>query len=147
MNLLFAGSGYIGLFFSSFLAATIIPFSSEAMLLLSIEHFGNWPLPLFVASTGNILGSMVNYGLGYKGKNLILNRWMRMDDTAIEKAASMYNRYGLFSLLFAWVPVVGDPLTVAAGIFRTNYFLFLLLVSIGKTGRYFFIIYAWYYFQ
>jgi len=133
---LFSQYGYIGLFLAAFLAATILPFSSEALLLLLIHQTGEWMVPVLAASAGNILGSVVNYWLGYRGSRLLLHKWLRLDDKTIDKAERNFNRYGVYSLLLAWLPVVGDPLTVAAGLFKTRFSLFLLLVSIGKTGRY-----------
>jgi len=132
----FTQYGLIGLFLAAFLAATILPFSSEALLLVLVHQRGDWLLPVLAASAGNILGSVVNYGLGYKGSRLLLHKWLRLKDRTIEQAERSFNRYGVYSLLFAWLPVVGDPLTVAAGLFKTRFSLFLLLVSIGKAGRY-----------
>ena len=128
--------GLIGLFSAAFLAATILPFSSEALLLLLIHQRGDWVWPVVAASFGNILGSVVNYVLGYTGSRWLLVKWLRLDDRTIDRAERHFNRYGVYSLLFAWLPVVGDPLTVVAGLFKTRFSLFLILVSLGKVGRY-----------
>ena len=133
---IFTAYGYIGLFFAAFLAATILPLSSEAVLYFSIQQSGDWWIPVLIASLGNILGSVINYWLGYKGSNFLLKKLLRMDTNSIRKATNRFQRYGVYSLLFAWVPVIGDPLTVAAGLFKTRFILFLLLVSIGKSSRY-----------
>ena len=133
---IFSTYGYIGLFLAAFLAATIIPLSSEAVLYYMIYQSGDWLLPVIVASAGNVLGAMLNYWLGYKGSKLLLKKILRMDENDIQLAKKRYRKYGVYSLLLAWVPVIGDPLTVAAGLFKTPFSLFLLLVTIGKAGRY-----------
>jgi len=133
---IFTTYGYFGLFLAAFLAATVLPLSSEAVLYFSIQQNGEWAIPVLIASLGNILGSVVNYWLGHKGSNLLLQKLLHMDARSIRKATRRFQKYGVYSLLFAWIPVVGDPLTVAAGLFKTRFFLFLLLVSIGKSSRY-----------
>jgi len=137
-----AGYGYLGLFLSSFLAATILPFSSEVVLgvLLSydISPYGT----IFTATTGNVLGSVVNYGLGVWGSGRLLNKLFGISRVEIEKAETRFKKYGIFSLLFAWVPIIGDPLTVVAGMLKLNFFLFVLLVGIGKFLRYVFVAWA-----
>ena len=130
------GYGLIGLFTSAFLAATILPFSSEVLLFLLIRQSGNWLEPLAAASAGNILGSVLNYYLGYFGEDFLFYKLFRLNRKTVEKASLRFRRYGVYSLLFAWVPVVGDPLTVVAGAFKVRLFLFLVLVSIGKIARY-----------
>jgi membrane protein YqaA with SNARE-associated domain len=133
---IFAEYGYWGLFAASFLAATILPFSSEVVLgfLLSLE-FDPY-VAVFVATIGNVAGSVVNYGLGVLGSQVLLNKVLGISTLKIEKAENRFKKYGVFSLLFAWVPIIGDPLTVAAGILKINFFLFLLLVGAGKFLRY-----------
>ncbi|RMH63008.1 MAG: DedA family protein [Calditrichaeota bacterium] len=134
---------YLTLLASSFLAATILPFSSEALLLFLVEKQFNIPALLLTASIGNIGGALVNYYLGRLGSRKALHTWLRMDDTAIQNARRRYNKWGVWSLLLAWVPVIGDPLTVAAGLFGTSFPLFLLLVTLSKAGRYIFLVYLW----
>lgn len=134
--------GYLGLFFSSFLAATILPFSSEVVLGVLLNHDFSPLLSIFVATAGNVLGSAVNYGLGVMGSQVLLNKLLGISIQDIEKAETRFKKYGIFSLLFAWVPIIGDPLTVAAGILRVNFTLFLFLVTIGKCLRYVFISWA-----
>lgn len=127
---------YLGLFLSSFLAATLLPLSSELVLGALLKQGFNPYSLLFVATFGNVLGSVVNYGLGAFGGRLILHKWWRMSDPEIQRAEKRFRKFGMFSLLWAWVPVIGDPLTVAAGILKINFFLFLLLVGLGKGLRY-----------
>ena len=133
---------YLSLFLISFLAATILPFSSELTLagLMVTSNYDNLLL-LIVASLGNVLGSVVNWILGFYSRNLSKKKWFPFKDQQIEKATSWFNRFGKWSLLFAWVPIIGDPLTVAAGLLRVKFVEFLTFVAIGKVGRYFLIYY------
>jgi len=133
---------YWGLFLASFLAATILPFSSEVVLGYLLSHDFSPYVTVSVATTGNVLGSVINYGLGVLGSRVLFNKFFRMSDREIEKAENRFKKYGVFSLLFAWVPIIGDPLTVAAGILKINFIVFLFLVSIGKFLRYVFISWA-----
>ena len=132
----FAEYGLWGLFLASFLAATLLPVSSEVVLGYLLTHGFSPYMTVFVATSGNVLGSVVNYGLGIFGSLIILYKILRMSPLEIEKAETRFRKYGILSLLFAWVPVIGDPLTVAAGVLKVNFALFLLLVSIGKFLRY-----------
>jgi membrane protein YqaA with SNARE-associated domain len=130
----FAGFGYGGLFLAAFLAATILPLSSEVVLVLLLAQGLNPPLLIAVATLGNLLGAVLNYALG-RGGMRFLRRWRPSPDEH-SRAAAAYRKYGAASLLFAWVPVIGDPLTVVAGALRVNLGLFLLLVGAGKLARY-----------
>lgn len=134
---------YWVLFGSSFLAATILPFSSEALLLVQLEQQHNVSALLVAASAGNVLGSVVNYYIGLKGSRFLLEKVIRMKEESIVRARERFKRYGMYSLLLAWVPVIGDPITVVAGMLRAPFYLFLLLVTVSKVGRYLFLIYAW----
>ena len=134
--------GHLGLFFASFLAATILPFSSEVVLGVLLSHDFNPYVTVFVATAGNVLGSVVNYGLGVLGSQILLNKFLGISTRQIGKAENRFKKYGAFSLLFAWVPVIGDPLTVAAGILKINFVLFLFLVTMGKFLRYVFVSWA-----
>jgi membrane protein YqaA with SNARE-associated domain len=90
----------------------------------------------FLASLGNVLGAAVNWGLGRFCLRWQDRRWFPFDKEKLDRAGRWFSRYGVWSLLLAWVPFIGDPLTFAAGVLRVNFWLFLLLVSIGKAGRY-----------
>jgi len=131
---------YVFLFFTSFLAATIFPFSSELTLaaLLKIGIYS----PLLIigtASLGNILGSIFNWVLGFYLLKHINKKWFPFKQNQIDKASKIFSKYGVWSLLFAWVPVIGDPLTLIAGILKVNFLHFLILVAVGKIGRYLFV--------
>jgi len=132
----FLDYGYTGLFIASFLAATILPLSSElvfAGLLLNDLPMANL---VIIATAGNSLGSATNYALGYWASQAVIQKYLKMSDEEFVKAEQRYVKYGTFSLLFAWVPVIGDPLTVIAGVLRINVMVFLLLVTTGKFARY-----------
>jgi membrane protein YqaA with SNARE-associated domain len=133
---------YLSLFIISFLAATILPFSSELTLagLMATSSYDNLLL-LAVASLGNILGSVVNWILGFYSRNLSTKRWFPFKDKQIEKSSKWFNRFGRWSLMFAWVPIIGDPLTLVAGLLRVKFVEFLILVTIGKVSRYLIIFY------
>ncbi|WP_440919814.1 YqaA family protein [Candidatus Pelagibacter sp.] len=129
---------YLSLFIISFLAATIFPFSSEAILatyLLSETH--NKFLLIFFASFGNILGSIFNWFLGIYFLKFQNKKWFPFSKTQIDRSSKWFKKYGKWSLLFAWVPIIGDPLTFIAGTMRIKFLIFLLLVSFGKIMRYF----------
>lgn len=129
--------GYVGLFLSALLAATVLPFSSEAVLV-GLMAAGDYDMTWlwFLASLGNVLGAAVNWGLGRFCLRWQDRRWFPVDKEKLDRAGRWFSRYGVWSLLLAWVPIIGDPLTFAAGVLRVNFWLFLLLVSIGKAGRY-----------
>ena len=133
---------YLSLFIISFLAATILPFSSELTLagLVATSSYDS-SLLLIVASLGNVLGSVVNWILGFYSRNLSTKKWFPFKDEQIEKSSKWFNKFGRWSLLFAWVPIIGDPLTLAAGLLRVKFIEFLILVTIGKVSRYLVIFY------
>lgn len=130
-------TGYAALFGSAFLSATLLPGSSEAALvgLLATGH-GPPAVLIAIATAGNVLGSVVNWSLGRFFAHFRDRRWFPVSRHAYERAETWYRRYGSWSLLFSWLPVVGDPLTLVAGALRTDIRWFLLLVSIGKAARY-----------
>lgn len=127
---------YFSLFCSGLLAATLFPASSEIVLLALLQQGYN-PLWLFIAATaGNTLGSCVNWYLGLKLLNFQHKRWFPVSAAALSRAQQQFQRFGSWSLLFAWLPVVGDPLTLVAGVLKVRFKLFLLLVLVGKAARY-----------
>ncbi|WP_444914746.1 YqaA family protein [Microbulbifer sp. TRSA007] len=128
--------GFLGLFVSAFLAATILPLSSEIVLTgLLLQGLSPWAL-IVVATTGNVAGSLLNYALGYWASLGVIKKWLRMSEEEFVKAEQRFKKYGVFSLFFSWVPIIGDPLTVMAGVLRIRLIWFLLLVATGKCLRY-----------
>ncbi len=126
-----------GLFALAFAAATLIPAQSEAALAALVVA-GGLPVAILVAvaSLGNVLGSVVNWGLGRFIERYRDRRWFPVRPEALARAARWYGRWGHWSLLLSWVPVIGDPLTVAAGVLREPLWRFVLVVGLAKTGRY-----------
>ena len=132
----FTELGYIGLFVASFLAATILPLSSE-IVLSALLLSGLSPIALVaIATTGNVLGSLTNYALGYWASLEIIKKWLKISEEEFVQAEQRFVKYGLFSLCFAWVPIIGDPLTVLAGVLRIRLWLFVIFVAVGKLMRY-----------
>ncbi|MDX5150845.1 MAG: YqaA family protein [Acidiferrobacterales bacterium] len=133
---IFSGLGFFGLFIASFLAATILPLSSEVVLTALILN-GLSPTALVaVATIGNVLGSLTNYALGYWASLEVIKRWLKMSEQDFVRAEQRFTKYGLISLCFAWLPFIGDPITVVAGILRIRLAWFIALVSLGKFARY-----------
>ena len=125
------------LFAASLLAATLVPAQSEAVLV-ALYLGGNYSASLLVlvATVGNVLGACINWLLGRYLLTLQHRRWFPVKPAALTRATGYYQRFGVWSLLFSWVPIIGDPLTLVAGFLRTNFVLFLVLVTIGKAARY-----------
>jgi membrane protein YqaA with SNARE-associated domain len=134
---------YAALFGTAFLAATILPAQSEllfAYLIRSGEY--DWRLLLATATAGNVLGSVVNWLLGRMIERFRDRRWFPVGDKALDRAERWYGRWGKWSLLLSWAPIIGDALTVIAGVLRTPFATFLSLVLIAKAGRYCLIVLA-----
>lgn len=128
--------GYAGLFLAAFLAATILPLSSE-VVLSALLIAGLSPVTLvMVATAGNVIGSLTNYALGRWAGAVVVRKWLRVSQDDFSRAERRFAKYGIFSLLFAWVPVIGDPLTVIAGVLRIRLDVFVVLVTAGKFLRY-----------
>ncbi len=128
---------YMGLFASAFLAATILPAQSElglgALLILG-EVSPFWLI--FFASIGNILGAVVNWVLGRKFEQLKSKKWFPVTTGQLERASRWFQRFGVWSLLLSWMPILGDPLTLAAGLLGVRFWRFFILVTIAKISRY-----------
>lgn len=133
----------IGLFLAAFAAATLIPAQSEAVLVALILS-GDQPVWLLfmVATVGNVLGAMVNWFLGRSLVRYSDRRWFPFSRTQLDNATRWYARWGYWSLLGAWLPVVGDPLTLVAGMLREPLWRFVLIVTLAKGGRYLVLVWA-----
>ncbi|MCD6429762.1 MAG: DedA family protein [Deltaproteobacteria bacterium] len=138
----FTEFGYAGLFLASFLAATILPLNSEVVLSVLLLNELNPTVLVSVATFGNVLGSFVNYAIGFWGSVFLVKKVLKISEDESVKAQQTFKRYGVLSLFFAWVPVVGDPLTFVAGVLKINLLIFFILVTSGKLIRYVIISYA-----
>ncbi|AXY57757.1 DedA family protein [Acinetobacter chinensis] len=128
---------YLLLFLSAFGAATLLPLQSEAVLAgLLMEGKSSVLLLLLTASLGNIMGSCVNWWLGYKIEHYKNKKWFPVPENQLQRAQLTYAKYGYWSLLLSWLPVIGDPITLIAGLMREKFLRFLFMVSVAKTGRY-----------
>ena len=134
--------GFLGMFLSAFAAATVLPLSSEVVLLsLILADLNPWLL-FMVATLGNVLGSVVNYAIGFYGGDYFRVRFLKVSDDDFLHFQQRYQKWGSWGLLLAWVPIIGDPLTLVAGLLRVNFLWFILLVTLGKGLRYYFLILA-----
>lgn len=109
---------------------------SEVVLGVLLASGHDPTLTVIVATIGNVLGSVVNYLMGLWGAKFTLEKIIRISEQEFTRATRQFKRFGTPCLLFAWLPVIGDPLTLVAGILRINFPLFLILVTIGKAFRY-----------
>jgi membrane protein YqaA with SNARE-associated domain len=127
---------YAGLFLTAFAAATILPMQSEAAVAGAL--IAGYPAVMVVAAAGvgNVLGSVVNWLLGRGIERFRDRRWFPVKEPALARAQAWYRRYGRWSLLLSWLPIVGDPITVVAGILREPLIVFVALVAVAKIGRY-----------
>ena len=128
----------IALLLSAFGAATLLPLQSEAVLLGLLAQ-GQWSAAVLisVASVGNIFGSCVNWWLGLKIEHYKNKSWFPVSEAKMLQAEKIYQKYGFWSLLLSWTPVIGDPITLIAGLMKENFWRFLWIVSFAKVGRYF----------
>ena len=133
---LLIANGYLALFSLSFLASTLIPLGSEWLLVALIVQ-GFAPLPVvLVASVGNLLGGCTNYGVGLLGSTFLITRILRLGENERFRAEQFFAKYGSWSLLLSWLPIIGDPLCVVAGLMKVGFTRFALLVLTGKAARY-----------
>lgn len=133
--------GYSSLFMMSFLASTLVPIGSEWLLVLMLAKGYSAPAAILTATAGNYLGAATTYLVGIYGGRWLIERVFRVSEEQQERARGYYRRYGIFSLFFSWVPMIGDPLCLVGGLMGINFWLFTVLVASGKLLRY--IITAW----
>jgi membrane protein YqaA with SNARE-associated domain len=127
---------YFGLFLSAFLSATLLPGSSEILLVSLMQQDLNQLLLWLWATSGNSLGSIVNWVMGRYFLHFQDRRWFPVSKQSMEKAQHWFQRYGIWSLLLSWTPVIGDPLTLIAGVMKVRLSLFVLWVVLAKGVRY-----------
>lgn len=130
-------TAYLGLFLSALVAATLLPAQSEVVLagLLALGEQPVWAL-IAVATVGNVLGSVINWVLGRYIEHFRDRRWFPLRKSQFDRFQRRYHRWGRWSLLLSWAPLVGDPLTVIAGVLREPLWSFVLIVLVAKLGRY-----------
>jgi len=131
-----ASHGYPALFALSFLASTLIPIGSEWLLVVMLARNQDPLLAVLAATCGNTLGALTTWAIGMVGGPFLMRRVIRISASAEESAVRFYRRYGLWSLLFSWLPVIGDPLCLAGGILKVGIVPFTLFVLSGKLARY-----------
>ncbi|MCX7559274.1 DedA family protein [Sulfitobacter sp. F26204] len=133
-------TAYLGLFVSALVAATLLPMQSEAVLVTLLVQGNHAPLSLLaIATFGNVLGSVINWFMGRFLLGFRDRPWFPASKTQLRRAENWYHHYGRWSLLGAWLPIVGDPLTVVAGLMREPLLFFVLIVTLAKGARYLFL--------
>jgi membrane protein YqaA with SNARE-associated domain len=128
--------GYSSLFILSFMASTVIPIGSEWLLVSMIMNGFDPALTVSTATAGNTLGACTTYGIGIYGSTWVIQKLFGMDENSQKRAEKMYAKYGVWSLLFSWLPLVGDSICFAGGLLRIHFGLFVVLVLAGKMIRY-----------
>jgi membrane protein YqaA with SNARE-associated domain len=136
--------GYLGLFITCFLAATILPIASEVFLITMLAAKYDPLSSLLIASTGNTLGSYLNFGIGYIGNPEWLKK-LRVKQKTIESWKASIQKYGVWLALLSWLPIVGDIIGIALGFFRANIFWSFCFMAIGKFIRYLVVILVYLY--
>ncbi|MDE0800851.1 MAG: DedA family protein [Rhodospirillaceae bacterium] len=127
----------VSVFCTAFLAATILPFSSELVVATAMADERVHLVALWASATaGNTLGAVVNYWLGRGATRYQDKQWFPASQTQMDKAEAWFNRYGIWSLLLTWIPIGGDALTVIAGLLRIRLDIFVIFVGLGKGARY-----------
>ena len=136
MEAFYISQGYPALFALSFLASSLIHLGSEWLLVALVLSGHNPVLSVSVATVGNTLGAVTTYAVGIYGGPVLMEKVFRISVESRQKAERMYSRFGSWSLIFSWVPVIGDTLCLVGGMLRIRLFLFSLLVITGKLARY-----------
>jgi len=127
---------FSALFLLSFLASTLVPLGSEWLLVALILKGLPIETLVLIATLGNSLGACTTYAVGLWGSTVVINKVLRLDQQQVDQAMGLYGRYGAWSLLLSWVPIIGDPLCLAAGLLKLTFPRFAVLVVLGKLGRY-----------
>jgi membrane protein YqaA with SNARE-associated domain len=127
---------YLSLFITSFLASTVLPMGSEALVVLLIKSDHNFYAVVLLATIGNYLGACTTYYLGLKGRSGVIEKYMSISKKDLEKADRWFTRYGSYALLFTWLPLIGDALTAVGGLLKLDFRIFSFYVFIGKFARY-----------
>lgn len=142
INNLLIDYGYWGMLISAFLAGSILPFSSEVVMVALLAAGLNPILLIIYGSVGNVMGGMLNYALGRLGKLEWVEKHMHVKHQSIQKVRKYMEKHGTWIGLFSFVPVIGETITIVLGLTRANIFLSLLFISLGKTLRYAALVYG-----
>jgi membrane protein YqaA with SNARE-associated domain len=129
-------NGYFSLFTLSFLASTLIPLGSEWLLVVMVLKGHDPFLLVGTATAGNYLGACTTYFAGIWGSSFLIQRVLGINDKTRLKAERLYEKYGSWTLLFSWFPVIGDPVCLAGGVLGVRFYRFSILVFSGKLARY-----------
>lgn len=141
----FQDLGYWGLFLGCFLAATIFPFSSDALFLTTLTFGGKITQTLFFGTLGNWLGGLTSYWVGYIGKWEWLEKWFKIKESTLQKQKQKVDKYGSWLALLTWVPFIGDVFAVALGFYKTNFYSSAFFMLVGKFLRFLFLVYIFMY--
>ncbi len=133
---LVANYGYFGLFASSFLASTVLPIGSEGVVVLLMLKGFNIASVVVIATIGNYLGACTTYYIGLKGRDKVIEKYLKIDRAQMSKAEKLFKKYGAYALLFTWLPLIGDTITITGGILKFEFRMFSVLVFTGKFLRY-----------
>ncbi len=128
--------GYPALFLLSFLASTLVPLGSEWLLAVLLINGLDPSIVVAVATVGNSCGALTTYAIGLWGGPFLVQRVLRFSPESQQRSEYYFTRYGSWTLLFSWVPILGDPLCLVGGVLRTGFWRFIILVSVGKFIRY-----------
>jgi len=134
--------GFLGLFAATFLAATVVPFSSEAVLAGLILADFDPTSCLIVATLGNTLGGLTSFGLGYLGNWRWINRYLKVDESSVNKWKQTVDKFGSYTALLCWLPFVGDLIAITLGLFKASVWRVTIWMTVGKAARYAFVIWA-----
>lgn len=133
--------GYLGLFIAGFLAATVLPFSSEGLLAVALLNGFDPMICLIIITSGNWFGSITTYGIGYLGNVNWIEKYFKISREKIEKTKNYLIKYGTLLALFVWVPIIGDVFALVLGYFKINFALTAIFMLIGKFFRYLLIVF------
>ncbi len=136
VNSLISDYGYFSLFLTSFLASTILPFGSEGVVVLLIYSDFNLFTVVMVATVGNYLGACTTYYIGLKGRSEVIDKYLSISQEQLAKTDSLFQKYGVYVLLFTWVPGIGDVITATGGLLKLPFKIFSIYVFAGKFARY-----------
>lgn len=135
--------GYLGLFFASFLAATIVPFSSDSIVVVMVATGYNSFLTILIATVGNTLGGLSSYAIGWFGKWDWIEKYLKIKREKLEKMQIRIKKYTAIAAFLTWLPIIGDIIAVALGLLKINVYKVTLFMTIGKLARYIAIVYLW----